>query len=160
MISLSFISISTKITESLKNNNTNNKNIKENNDMREIILNSEKAIEIIWNKTIFIENTKLEKSLKSNEVYIIEFNTNSIIDLNITNSWIILYSTGTTNQILTWSLNSINISSWETLTLSNYSWYTKFILNSDNKFEIPEKKYKIVESIWNKQIIKTRWKLK
>jgi hypothetical protein len=47
MISLSFISISTKITESLKNNNTNNKNIKENNDMREIILNSEKAIEII-----------------------------------------------------------------------------------------------------------------
>lgn len=161
-ISISFISISTKITKNLKSNSINNKNVDENNKISEILKTSEKNVENIWNNTIFIENKKIEKSLKNNETYDINFKKNSIINLEIINSSIISYElTGTKNEswILTWTLNNYETWIWR-LRLINYSWYAQFNLVSDNKFEILEKKYKIIENIWSKKIIKTRGVIK
>lgn len=162
IISVSFLSISTKITENLKNSGINNKNIDENDNIKNILLYSEKNTENIWNKTILIENKKLEKSLKNNENYEIDFIKNSIIDLYIMNSSIIKYEliwTKNESGILTWSLKSYETGTWK-LKLNNYSWYTKIKLLSDNKFEIWEKKYKIIENIWTKEIVKTRGVIK
>jgi len=163
IISISFLSISTKITKNLKTNNSLNREISEQNDINNILKTSENDIEQIWNYKIYIENKNLKKSLKKDEIYEITFPEQSNITLNITNSWILLYNTWWTN---TWILynNLLNLNStintWEILKLINLSWITSFELISNNKFDIPEKNYKIVEIIWNKQIIKSNWILK
>lgn len=158
IISLSFLSISTKITKNLKENSKNNINIIEQNKIENILKNSDLNIENVWNKSIHIENKNLKKSLKKSEEYEISFNTNSIININLTSSWVIYYElnwTKTGSWVLTWTLNNYETWSW-ILKLINFSWYISFELVSDNKFEIPEKKYKIIEHIWSKNIIKTR----
>ena len=162
VISISFISISTKITKNLKNSSINNKAIEENIKINEILKTSEKNVENIWNKTIFISNKKLDKSLKNNERFVIDFEINSIINLDLITSSLISYEliwTKTDSWILTWSLNNYETGIWK-LELINHSWYTKFTLLSDNKFEIWEKNYKIIENIWSKKIIRNRWVLK
>jgi hypothetical protein len=133
-------------------------NIIEQNKIEKILKTSNLDTETVWNKFIYIENRSLKKSLKKSEEYEISFNTNSIININLTSSWIIYYKldwTESSSWILTWSLNNYDTWVW-TLTLTNYSGYVNFELSSNNKFEIPEKKYKIIEHIWNKNIIKTR----
>jgi hypothetical protein len=133
-------------------------NIIEQNKIKKILKISDSDTEIIWNKTIYIENRSLKKSLKKSEEYEISFDTNSIININLTSSWVIYYKldwTKTNSWILTWTINDYETWRW-VLKLVNYSGYISFELSSNNKFEIPEKKYKIIESIWSKNIIKTK----
>ena len=157
IISISFLSISTKITSVIKKNISYKDFLEESFLIKEKIIKSELDEEIISNKTIGIENKIIKKSLKSQEIYEIEFQKDSNINLEIINSWIMFYYTGSNDKhLLTWSIEDIAINSWEKLKLQNLSWYTKFILESDNKFDIDWKRYKITEDIWNKKIIKTR----
>ena len=161
IISISFLNISTKITKNLKNNNSHNINILEESNINNTLKTSENNIEIIWKNIIYIENSTLKKSLKSMEKYVIDFPINSNIDLNLTSSWVVFYNfiwTVPSSGIL--NNNNPNLTNYETwvwiLELTNLSWYINFKLDSDNKFEISEKKYKIIENIWNKNVIKSR----
>ncbi len=160
IISISFLSISTKITKNLKNNSSNDTNILNQNEINNILKTSENNIEKRWNTTIYIENKLIEKSLKNNQKYIINFPTDSKIDLNLTSSWVIFYNFISTISS-SWILNNNNskLENYDTwiwiLELTNLSWYVSFKLTSDNKFEISEKRYKIVENIWNKNIVKS-----
>ena len=170
IISISFLSISTKITKNLKNNDLNNANILEENRVQNILKTSENDIEDntteeIWNNTIYIENKILKKSLKKDEIYSIKFPTTSNITLKLTSSGVLLYAFSWTindSWILKNNNNKIeNNTTWIwNLILTNYSWYVSFELISNNKFDIPEKKYKIIEKIWNKEIIKSMWIIK
>jgi len=87
IISLSFLSISTKITKNLKENSQNNISIIEQNNFEKILKTSNLDTEIIWNKTIYIENRSLKKSLKKSEEYEIKFRKDSTININLTSSW-------------------------------------------------------------------------
>ena len=95
--------------------------------------------------------------------YEITFDTGSTITLTLTSSWILQYNTWASNS---WFLDNTtpslttNINANQKLKLKNFSWYLIFKLNSDNKFENDEKKYKIIKKIWNKNIIKSSWLLK
>ena len=161
IISISFLSISTKITKDLKNNDLNNKNILELSKIQNILKTSENDIEEVWNNIIYIENKTLKKSLKKDEIYTILFPTESNITLSLTSSWVIFYEYSWNSWILRNNDPTLTetIDSNDSLKLINYSWYVSFELNSDNKFDILEKKYKIIEKIWNKEIIKSSWTL-
>ncbi len=162
IISISFLSITTKITKKLKNINKNIDNIELEQVIKNSFIKGENNIKNIWNKTIIIENKSLEKSLKSKEIYELDFSQNSIIDLEMINNSIIHYELKWTKNdagIISWSLDSYETEEWK-LILTNYSWYAKFRLACDNKLENKEKKYKIIENIWDKKIIKTRWIIK
>lgn len=158
MISIAFLNINTKITKNLKENSQNNKNITQQNNIKSTMQDMNWSRTIVWINSIYIENTILNKSLKKDEEYEIIFNINSFVNIKMLNAWVMQYD-------LNWTINDkwvINkdISNFETwswiLKLINLSWITSFELVSDNKFEIPEKKYKILERIWNKDVIKTR----
>lgn len=163
IISISFLSISTKITKNLQNSTNLNKNLKENNKIQNILKSSQNNTESIWNTNIYIENSKLQKTLKNTEIYTILFPNQSEISLELKNNWIIFYNTWWTNTwILSWSNTVIEtiINSGNSLTLENFSWYSKFELISKNKFVIPVKNYKIIKEIWNKEVIKSFWQIK
>ena len=161
IISISFLSISTKITKNLKNSSNLNSLLEKENKINNILKSSENDIETLWNTIINIENKTLKKSLKKDEIYKIYFPTSSSIDLKLTSSWVIYYNFENSEK---WFLNNTNLNEnfswiWE-LILENFSWYSSFELTSDNKFDIIEKKYKIIEKIWNKEIIKSFWIIK
>ena len=163
IISISFLSISTKITKNLKNSSNLNSNLEKQNKINNILNTSENDIEVLWNVNISIENKTLKKSLKKNEIYKINFPSSSNINIELTNSWVIYYNFNNSEK---WFLRPMtnednkNFSwNWD-LILENYSWYSTFELSSDNKFDIIEKKYKIIEKIWNKEIIKSFWIIK
>lgn len=162
IISISFLSISTKITKKLKESNTINTDLEEQNNIYKTLKTSQNNIEKIWNKTIYIENKSLEKSLKKDETYSIHFPLESNINLELTSSWVIKYEYDSTSWILNNADSNlvITINSNSNLLLTNYSWFASYKLESDNKFEITEKKYKIIEKIWNKNIIKSSFIIK
>ena len=161
IVSVSFISISTKITKNLKNSSNLSLNLEKQNKINNLLKTSENNTETIWNTTIYIENKTLKKSLKKDETYTIKFPLSSTITLKLTNSWIIKYKLDTEN----WFLNNTNLEkgfsnkSWD-LILENFSWNSSFEIISNNKFEIDERNYKIIEKIWNKEVIKSFWKIK
>ena len=135
--------------------------------MQNILKTSENDIEDntteeILNNTIYIENTTLKKSLNINEIYTIDFSTDSVIELNLTSSWVLYYEYNLGSWILKNNSTSLNttINAGNNLKLTNYSWYISFELSSDNKFDIDEKKYKIIETIWNKEVVKSMWIIK
>jgi len=160
IVSVSFISISTKITKNLKNSFNINSNLEKQNKINNILKKSENNTETIWNTTIYIENKTLKKSLKKGEIYTIKFPVSSNITLKLTNSWIIKYKFNSDIWIFNNTNSEINLNwSWD-LILENFAWYSSFELTSDNKFDIIEKKYKIIEKTWNKEVIKSFWKIK
>jgi len=163
IISISFLSISTQITKNLKTSQSSQNIIEKQNQINNVLKNSQENKKIIWNTIIEMENKSFIKSLKKNEILKINFPQNSTIELKLLNSWIIFYNTWSSN---TWILDNntpnieTNIEQNKNLILKNYSWYTKIKLTSNNKFDLPEKKYKIIEYIWNKKVIKSLWILK
>jgi hypothetical protein len=86
IISVSFLSISTKITENLRNNSSNNKYINDKNEVEDKLKSTTKDSESILNKTIFVENKRFKKSLNKNGVYIIRFPKSSVVDIALTSS--------------------------------------------------------------------------
>ena len=163
IISVSFLNISTKITKNLKNSSNLNLDLEKENKIQNLLYSSNNDSKILENTEIQIENKTLKYSLKKWEVYKIQFPKTTQINLQLTNSWIIEYNTWATNSWILYSSNSIlsaNINANNDLVLKNLAWYSTFKLTSDNKFEFSDKKYKIIETIWNKKIIKSSWILK
>jgi len=162
MISISFLSVATKISKNLNSTNSLKKNIFENiqiqNKLNSIKLNSATINEKI---KINIENKTLKKSLKKYEIFTINFPENSDWSLNLTSSGIIYYTFWSDK----WFLDNTNTKyefsnkNWD-LTLENYSWITKFKLSSDKKFDFDWKKYKIIENFQDHKIVKQSWILK
>ena len=161
IISISFFSIATKITKTLKSQDNlyNNiiQNIKIENKLKSINTNNAYLYDI----SIEIENKTLKKSLKKYEIFTINFPKSSSWTLELTSSWIIYYEFWSEK----WFLDNTNTKynfwnkNWN-LKIENYSWIVSFELNADNKFEFSQKKYTIIQEIWNKKIIKQFWLFK
>lgn len=155
MISISFISISTKINSSIK---TNHKLIGEHNlenYIKNKIKNKDYSNELLWNNEtiIFTQNKSYSWSLKDQEKLELNFTIESNITINIIKWWPILAN---------WWL--IETNSWFTvnwnLTLENLWWYTNFSIISNNNLPVEEYMYIIKKTIWNKEVVKTRWIIK
>jgi hypothetical protein len=164
IISITFISISTKINKNIKNNSNFTTELEIENKIKNSI-NSGSISGIYKNQTLqnsdeltFESSTKFESSLKKNEDIEIKFPEISNITINLTNSWVIFYETLTSSGIINTQTN-INPISW-TIYIKNIGWYTTFEVNSDKSFTTKYKKYKIIKQIWNKKIIKQNWEIK
>ncbi len=172
ILSLFFLSISTKITKNLKNNS----NIIEKNEFNYIINNQIKNFnfEIIklknWEYLVFENLNPLIRTLKQNQEKYILFNSWSEINLKIekiywSDLYYELYKWSSKNNINTliwsWILNNnleIKIldssNNWWKILLKNLWWESKVRIYSQ-KSAIPKYiNYKIIKITWNNQIIK------
>ena len=162
-ISISFISISSKINKNIKSNHSlinkfdNLKNIE--NKIKNNDFGNEKFPE--KEEITFYQNKIFTWSLKNNETSQIKYAQSSNFDITILSGWPIFYTTS-------WSLSSswiidtnlwITSLSW-TLDITNLWWYSKVNITSDNTFFPPEITYKVTKKIWNKEIIKNFWIIK
>ena len=157
IISVSFVSISTKINKNIRSNSKNIKTFNNQKAIKEKIKEGDFTNQRLANNEaiIFSKNNSLTWSLKKSDNIKLKFEQISTIDINILSGWPIYFT-------LTWSTNSwwivsstSNLSSfsWE-LILENLWWYTMYNIDSNNDFLSPELNYKIVKKIWNKQVIK------
>lgn len=168
IISITFIWISTKINKNLNNNYSKINNIEINNEIENIINSWSLNNQTLTNneKIIFENQNEIIKTIAKNKEYKFKITTDSSdleikildstapikyetknISWNITNSWIVLN---------TKIINST--SSWE-LIISSMWWYSKINLKN-NWILDSQTSYKIIKTIWNKNIIKTRWIIK
>jgi len=166
IISVTFISISTKINKNLRNNSNFSEKIKINTQIKNIINNSI----INWSFTdqtlsnldeiIFDKSNEIIVWLKQNENYLSKINNSSNIWITIINWWPIKYLNLTSSWIISTN-DTINTSSWD-LEIINLWWYTKIKITSNyqNDFLSQYRNYKIIKKIWNKELIKTKWKIK
>jgi len=163
MLSISFISITSKINKNIKKNN---KYINQNNEnyiVKNKLNNKDYTDEFLSKSNeniVFNKNKDYNWTLKIKESKKIKFEQNSNISINIISGGPILYKTF-------WTISSswiIKDSSSLTLSwyiiLDNIAWYTKFNLTSDKNIITPNTKYKIIKTIWNKEVIKTKWIIK
>ena len=161
IISVTFISISTKINKNLKNNSEIINNIKINNEVINIInswsisWNFNNQYLTNWDKLIF-EQSPYKINLKNNETINLKSKIDNNININIT--WSPIYYSWTTN---TWIIiSNWNIETWSWIfILKNLWWYSKIIINNSN-IEKEFTNYKIIKKIGNKEIIKSKWKIK
>ena len=167
IVSISFISISSKISKNLQKNNSSNinttnevlKNKIINKDFESIVLEN-------WDKLIFESAKHIKKSLKENQNYKIIFKQATNIDLYILNWWPISYKyfDSDSNLSLSWIIKNyknidLNSITWS-LILNNLWWITNFFMSWSQDFIAQEKKYTIIKKIWNKDFIKTSWEIK
>ncbi len=158
VISVSFISISTKVNKNIKKNSQSinnsypievfNNKIKKN-DLIEQRLDNRNIVEFA--------NKNYSWSLSSKEKIDIWFPNDSKFKINVLSGWPIYYeTTGSLNS--NWVINTslqTNLS-WNIM-LENLWWYTRYEIKSNLNFTMPEIWYKIVQKIWNKDIIRNSW---
>jgi len=166
IISITFISISTKINKSLKNNYNFTDEIKVNNQIKNIInkwsidwnFNDEYLLN--WDKIIFDPSNIITVWIKKWEIYTTKINVSSTININIINWWPIKYKNNSNSWLI---LNStwILVTSWN-LEISNLWWYSKIQISSNVKTNYLSKyrNYFILKNIWNKEVIESKWKIK
>ena len=166
IITVTFISISTKINKNLKNNTLLTSEISLNNQIQNIInswsidwIFSQKYILDNWDKLIFNINN-ITKSLKKLEEITIKIINADNLEINILEWWPIIYK----NITNSWIINNswiIWATIWDLL-INNLWWYTKIQINSDinNSFLLQDTDYKIIKQIWNKEVIKSKWTIK
>ena len=167
IVSISFISISSKISKNLQKNNAyvdnvTNETLKNkiiNNDFESIVLEN-------WDKLIFESDKYIKKSLKESQTYNIIFEQATNIDLYVLNWWPLSYKyfDSDNNLSLTWIVKNykninLNSTTWS-LILNNLWWITDFYMSWSQDFVAQEKKYMIINKIWNKEFIKTSWEIK
>ena len=173
IISILFISISSKINKNIKNSWDTSNYISEKNKINKSIYNILDSEISSNNILIFEKNKKNTFSLKKNETLELSFSWTSDfnIDLWIIKWWTILYSykkiNSSNNKIETfsWVLNYSKSFSWNLdwtynkskLKLKNLWWYSNFLINSEINFETSKKTYKIIKIIWNNNLIQTKW---
>lgn len=156
VISITFISISTKINKNLRDNQDINNNISENNEIQDY-LKSETSSKTFEDKKFdnyfidFEQNNYYEIWLKKDEEITLFFLENSNIDIQTTST--IEYTNNWLSWVISNTKNWISIIAGD-LKIKNLSWYTYFQIKSDKDFETLEKKYNIYKIIWNKIVLK------
>ena len=157
IMSIGFISISTKINKNIKNNWNIIQDIKINNDIKNILkwsifVNSILANweEIVFNKDINIWLKKYET------IHFISYNTGNL-NINFNNS-ILYYSWNTYSWIINNSWVIILTNTWK-LSITNFWWYSRLEILQNNILKDKYINYKIIKNIWNKNLIKTKWKI-
>lgn len=167
IISLWFISISTNINKTIKNNIALQKNINASSQQDNILSNENSTSGYLSNGSYLkIEDKNYySSSLKINEEKSFSFSgtTLDFVTIDIIQWWpikfeysipSISYLTGgvvQNNLSFSWTLNNINTQS--SLKIKNLWWYTLFQILSDLDFKKPEQKYQIWKKIWNKNVL-------
>lgn len=167
IISLWFISISTQINKTLRNNQDIQHEILNKNELKNI-LNWSNPIsqELSDGSYLSISDTKSYFwSLQNNESKTFNFSWTSLdfIEINIKNDSSIRYTydVWSSNQeynilysgskSFSWNLNNFDNNS--TLIIENLGWYSLFEIKSDWDFTAPEKYYEVWKKIWNKNVL-------
>lgn len=162
IITVTFISISTKINKNLKNNSNLTGQLEINNIIQNIIndwnidWNYTNKILKNWEEIIF-DNNNIIKSLNKWEEIIIKIIKDNKLTIKIKKWWPIIasWSLITTENIF-WTTN------WTNFKINNLWWYSKILISSNtkNSFLLEYTNYKIIKQIWNKEIIKSKWSIK
>lgn len=163
------MSISTKINKNIKSSwKINNQNSQ--NNIITNALHNRNSTQISDKKVIIFEDSHTAViSLKKWESTNVSFSWTQDfhIDLWIIEWWWVLYNytwASTQSWVLnyshsfSWTLNGTN-NTWSLL-LENIGWYSEVLIKSENSFVTPEKRYKIVQTIWNNNFIKSRGEIK
>lgn len=166
IISLSFISISTKINKVLRNNQDIQYEIINNNQLNNI-LNSDEIVSQQLNDGSFLNISDKKSylwSLYNNQTKTFSFSWNTLENIsiqiqnwsaikykydiwdinqeyNILDSWFVSFSGNLNNDIQS------------LLTIENLWWYSLVSISSDGDFIAPERFYEIWTKIWNKNIL-------
>ena len=167
IISLWFISISTQINKTLRNNQDIQHEILNKNELKNILnWNNIISQELSDGSYLSISDTKSYFwSLKNNESKIFTFSwtTLDFIKINIKNGSPIRYTYNiwSNNQeydilrsgskSFSWNLN--NFTNNSTLIIENLGWYSLFEIISDLNFTAPERYYEVWKKIWNKNVL-------
>ena len=180
-LSLAFLSVSTKLHSTLKNNNSTQKDIATENEVNQILKTGNFESKILPNKTqiIFEKNNQTLNTLWENQFHKIRFTWtwSRIAQIEIKNGSELQYSlfrfdnsdyTGNKSllesDIITNSKDiTIPLSTHDEfieMKLKNLWWYSKYSLRSAENFITQEKKYKVLQKIWNKKIEKSYWEMK
>lgn len=164
IISLWFISISTQINKTLKNNQNIQQEISQANQLENILKSNNPSSQQLENGMYLniSEQDSYIWSLKENEQKSFTFSwwTLDLIDISLTSWWPIKYKYDIwtvyqqydilTSGSISFSWNTNNQS---TLEIENLWWYTLFQVHSDQKFISPERYYEVWKKIWNKNVI-------
>lgn len=167
IISLWFISISTHINKTLKNNSDIQEYISSSNQVKNILNSQDYTSQQLDNGTFLSlpDKNNYIWSLQENQVkeFWFSWTTLDFIQISI-NNWgplkykYDIWSNSQEYNILTtwsisfsWNLNNSDTSS--TLSIENLWWYTFFEINSDQNIIVPERYYKIWKKIWNKNVL-------
>ena len=167
IITISFISISTKINKNIKLSWDSYEQNKEKISLDSALYNQVNTQLSDKKAIIFEDSNNAIISLKQWESTTLTFSgtTDFNVDLWIVEWWAVAYTyTNISSSPIYWVLNYSNSFSWTltptnntgSLTLENIGWYSEILIKSENSFVSPDKKYKIVQTIWNNNFIKTR----
>jgi hypothetical protein len=164
IISLWFISISTQINKTLKNNKNIQQEISQSNQL-ESILKSDNPISQQLENGMYLnipDQNSYMWSLKQNEIKSFTFSWSTLDFINISiNSggpikykyeiWTVYQQYDT---LTSWSVSfSWNINTQSTLEIENLWWYTLFQVNSDQNFIAPERYYEVWKKVGNKNVL-------
>lgn len=164
IISLWFISISTQINKTLKNNQNIQQEITTKNNLKNILNSQNPTSQYLEDGTYLNipENNWYIWSLKEKEIKSFWFSWSTLdsIEISLNNWWPIRYSYDISTPYQQYDiLTSGSISfSWNTsntsiLEIENLWWYALFQINSDQNFTAPEKYYEVWKKIWNKNVL-------
>lgn len=161
-----FISISTQISKNLKENNKikTSISIEKNKEiaLQNAIINKDfETIELSQNQVLIFEKSNyLNIWLKEKEEITFKITNQTNINIKI-NSWSPVEYYHTDDNIKKIVSFSETISSNEgEIIIKNLWWYSNITITSENIFETEYKNYKIIEKIWNKNILKEKGKIK
>jgi len=160
ILSISFVSISSKINQNIRDNqkyiskNTNNYLIQDKIKNKDY---TNETFTLSNEKIIFMQNKDYSWSLKKSENIKIKFEQITDISINIIEGWPISYITSWTLTSSWLIISSSSLSLSGSIILTNLAWYTVYNIISNNNIIAPFTKYKIIKTIWNKDILKTRW---
>lgn len=167
IISLWFISISTQINKTLRNNQDIQNQILNTNELKNILQSDNPSSQELSDSSYLnIRNSNSYIwSLEENETKIFSFSWTSSenISINLENFGKIKYKYDiwTTNQeyntlswwTVTFSSNLTQTDNNSLLTIENLWWFAKFRLESNWNFISPEQYYEVWKTIWNKNVL-------
>lgn len=164
---IAFISISTQIGKNLKENTLLKEkisinNLKNNKINTAIETNNFNNIELSKNEVIIFERDNYYNIwLKNNEELLLKLNSNSNMTIKI-NEWAPISYENITFPNINWVIiDRKTFLSWNNEILIKNLWgYSNIDIMSEDTFQTNYKKYKILEKIWNKTIIKERSNIK
>lgn len=161
IMSITFISISSQINKNLKNNNSLNKKIDIKNNINNALVeaietNNFESKEISNNEILIFEKSNfLNIWLKINEEIRLRFANNTNMTI-VVNSWSPVSFLNVSDTNINWfSSSSTTFSTWVWDIIIKNLWpYSNINIFSEDNFEKEYKKYKVIQKIWNKNIIK------
>jgi hypothetical protein len=168
IITVTFIWISTNINKNLKNNSLLNEQFKNQNEIKNIInswgidMNYQNIYLDNWEKIIFERTNKKIISLKKEEIHTWKIlDADSNINIKILNWWPVSYINTSSSWVVT-SIETFWDNTADYFYIKNLWWYTKIMISSDitGNYLSQYRKYSIYKKIWNKEILKTSWKVK